>query len=85
MQEAQNNTVELSNIEGPVLRLLISAIYGIHAPVPSELLVPLFEAADAHQVCTVLLAMSEGGPHLPRQVQFEVLLPTSPQYVSPAT
>ncbi len=59
MQEAQNNTVELGNIEGQVLVLLISAMYGIHAPVPAELLVPLFVAADTHQVCLVLLALSE--------------------------
>ncbi len=59
MQEAQNNTVELGNIEGPVLVLLISAMYGMHAPVLAELLVPLFVAADTHKVCLVLLALSE--------------------------
>jgi hypothetical protein len=54
MQEAHESTVELGNIEGPVLRLLISAMYGNYNPESLELLVPLFVAADAHQVRTLV-------------------------------
>lgn len=50
MQEAHDSTVELGDIEGPVLELLISAMYGDYSLDPPELLVPLFVAADAHQV-----------------------------------
>ncbi len=52
MQEAHDSTVELGDIEGSVLKLLISAMYGDYSLVSPELLVPLFVAADAHQVRT---------------------------------
>ncbi len=54
MQEAHDSTVELGDIEGPVLKLLISAMYGDYNPESPELLVPLFVAADAHQVHTLM-------------------------------
>ncbi len=60
MQEAHDSTVELGDIEGSVLRLLISAMYGNYNPESPELLVPLFVAADAHQGADLY----EGGLHL---------------------
>ncbi len=65
MQEARNSTVELASFDGPVVVLLISAMYKTQAPMPLELLLPLFVAADAHQVCAVLLALSKGRLHWP--------------------
>lgn len=41
--------VEMGQIEGPVLKALISFMYGSLKTIPEGLALPLFVAADAHQ------------------------------------
>ena len=41
--------VEMQQIEGPVLKALISFMYGRLKSIPADLALPLFVAADAHQ------------------------------------
>lgn len=49
-KENTANEVEMKEIEGPVLAALVSHMYG--RPIEnSDILLPLFVAADAHQVC----------------------------------
>ena len=45
----------MGEIEGPTLTALISFMYGRLGPVPKDILIPLFIAADAHQARTLLL------------------------------
>jgi len=47
--------VEMNEIEGPTLTLLISFMYGRLGIIPADILLPLFIAADAHQARAVLL------------------------------
>ena len=50
MQEGTASAITLQNMTGPVLKLIISHIYGKLNYIPHEDLLPLFLAADAHQV-----------------------------------
>ena len=50
MHEETLDTIELGGMEGPVLEALMSFLYGSLAKIPAELLLPLYVAADAHQV-----------------------------------
>lgn len=54
MQETGAAEIELNAIPGPVLQLLVSYMYGALAEVPGRQLLPLFLAADAHQVILCL-------------------------------
>ena len=49
MRETDADVVELTDVEGPVLTALISALYGKLTEIPSALALPLFLAADAYQ------------------------------------
>ncbi|DBA99211.1 TPA: Galactose oxidase, central domain [Trebouxia sp. C0006] len=49
-KESTAREVEMGEIEGPTLTALISFMYGRLGPVPKDILIPLFIAADAHQV-----------------------------------
>lgn len=57
-KESTAQEVEMGQIEGPVLTALISFMYGQLPTVPSDVLLPLFVAADAHQACYSGLAIS---------------------------
>lgn len=50
MQEGTASSITLQDMTGSVLRLIISHIYGKLNDIPHKELVPLFLAADAHQV-----------------------------------
>ena len=50
MQEAKNGLINLKGVEGPVLEALVSAMYGDSSGIESDLVVPIFIAADAYQV-----------------------------------
>ena len=50
VQEETLDNIELGGMEGPVLEALMSFMYGSLTEIPAELLLPLYEAADAHQV-----------------------------------
>ena len=54
-KESTAREVEMGEIEGPALTALISFMYGRLGPVPKDILIPLFIAADAHQARTLLL------------------------------
>ena len=47
--------VEMGEIEGPILTALISFMYGCLDSIPTDILLPLFIAADAHQARSLLL------------------------------
>ena len=64
MREDSKDTIELGDMEGSVLEALMAFLYNCLTEIPAQLLLPLFVAADAHQVRTVLLALREGGLHL---------------------
>ena len=49
-QESDASEVELTGLDGPVLQLLVAYIYGKLGKIPDDLLLPLFLAADVHQV-----------------------------------
>lgn len=57
-KESTAHEVELGQTEGPVLKALIEFMYGRLSDVPSGILLPLFVAADAHQVCFPALQVS---------------------------
>ena len=50
MREESMGTIELGDMQGPVLEVLMEYLYGCLTEVPAQLLLPLFVAADAHQV-----------------------------------
>ena len=50
MQETDAAEIELREITGPVLQSLVSFMYGKLTDIPDSHLLPLFLAADAHQV-----------------------------------
>lgn len=50
MRETSAGVVEMGDMEGCVLTALISPMYGTLTVVPSAIALPLFLAADAHQV-----------------------------------
>ena len=50
MRETDAPEIELHEVEGPVLNLLVLYMYGKLAKIPDCYLLPLFLAADAHQV-----------------------------------
>lgn len=50
MHEETLDIIELGGIEGPVLEALMSFLYGALTEIPAQLLLPLYVAADAHQV-----------------------------------
>ena len=50
MQEGTASTIELKDIEGHVLEAFVAHMYGTLKTITSEQLMPLFLAADAHQV-----------------------------------
>ncbi|DBA72901.1 TPA: Galactose oxidase, central domain, variant 2 [Trebouxia sp. C0005] len=49
-KESTAQEVEMGEIEGPTLTALISFMYGRLGAIPTDILIPLFTAADAHQV-----------------------------------
>ncbi|DBA99209.1 TPA: hypothetical protein ACH3X3_011825 [Trebouxia sp. C0006] len=49
-KESIAQEVEMGEIEGPTLTALISFMYGRLDTIPTDILLPLFIAADAHQV-----------------------------------
>ena len=51
MQETEASEIELGEMEGPVLQALVSHMYGKLSDIEDHLVLPLFMAADAHQVC----------------------------------
>ena len=51
MQESEASEIELGEIEGPVLQSLVSHMYGKLSNIADHEVLPLFMAADAHQVC----------------------------------
>ena len=53
-KESTAQGVEMGEIEGPILTALISFMYGRLGPIPTDILIPLFIAADAHQAKTLL-------------------------------
>ena len=53
MPEESMGTIELGNMQGPVLEVLMEYLYGCLTEIPAQLLLPLFVAADAHQVSTI--------------------------------
>ena len=55
MKEGTCNSLDLKEIEGPVLQALTSAKYGDTSQFTSKLLLPLFAAADAYQVLSCML------------------------------
>ena len=50
MRETDADVVELTDMDGPVLTALVSALYGKLTEIPSAIALPLFLAADAYQV-----------------------------------
>ena len=50
MHEETLDTIELGGMEGPVLEALMSFMYGSLSEISAQLLLPLYMAADAHQV-----------------------------------
>ncbi len=54
-KESTAQEVEMGEIEGPILTALISFMYGRLDTIPTNILLPLFIAADAHQARTLLL------------------------------
>ncbi len=50
MREESMGTIELGDMQGPVLEALMEYFYGCLTEIPAQLLLPLFVAADAHQV-----------------------------------
>lgn len=54
-KESTAQEVEMGEIEGPTLIALISFMYGRLGPIPADILILLFIAADAHQARTLLL------------------------------
>ena len=54
-KESIAQEVEMGEIEGPTLTALISFMYGRLDTIPTDILLPLFIAADAHQARTLLL------------------------------
>ena len=57
MRETHANKIELGNMDGPVLTALISAMYGKLREIPSGIALPLFLAADAYQVQSLLCCL----------------------------
>ena len=51
MQETEASEIELGEMEGPVLQALVSHMYGKLSDIEDHLVLSLFMAADAHQVC----------------------------------
>ncbi|KAL0019763.1 hypothetical protein WJX79_003398 [Trebouxia sp. C0005] len=49
-KEDKAEEVEMGQIEGPVLTALLSFMYGCLEDIPTDIALPLFVAADAHQV-----------------------------------
>ena len=54
-KESTAQEVEMGEIEGPTLTALISLMYGRLGAIPTDILIPLFTAADAHQARILLL------------------------------
>ncbi len=50
MREESMGIIELGDMQGPVLEVLMEYLYGCLTEIPAQLLLPLFVAADAHQV-----------------------------------
>ncbi len=50
MREESMGTIELGDMQGPVLEAMMEYLYGCLTEIPAQLLLPLFVAADAHQV-----------------------------------
>lgn len=50
MHEETSDIIELGGMDGPVLEALMAFLYGSMAEIPAKLLLPLYVAADAHQV-----------------------------------
>ena len=55
MQDANSEAIELQDIEAPVIETLVAAMYGHIEEYPPNLLLPLFVAADSHQVLILLI------------------------------
>ncbi len=55
MREESMGTIELGDMQGPVLEVLMEYLYGCLTEIPAQLLLPLFVAADAHQVSTITI------------------------------
>ena len=54
-KESTAREVKMGEIEGSILTALISFMYGCLGPIPTDVLLPLFIAADAHQARSLLL------------------------------
>lgn len=53
MQEGKASEITLRDMKGPILKDLVASMYGALEEITPEHLLPLFLAADAHQVgCT---------------------------------
>ena len=50
MREESMGTIELGDMQGPFLEAMMEYLYGCLTEIPAQLLLPLFVAADAHQV-----------------------------------
>ena len=55
--------VEMGQIEGPVLTALISFMYGRLEDIPTDIALPLFVAADAHQASPYMCLHAEFALH----------------------
>ena len=51
MKEAEAGEIELGEMEGHILQHMVAHMYGKLSDFPDTDLLPLFMAADAHQVC----------------------------------
>ena len=58
MYEAQATEVELSQVSGATLQALVAHMYGKLQDITLEQLLPLFVAADAHQVSKIAAIFS---------------------------
>ena len=54
MQEEASGNVNFTAKEAPVVKALLSFMYGMLKTVPDELLLPLFKMADQYQVVTCM-------------------------------
>lgn len=53
MQEGKASEITLRNMKGPILKDLVASMYGALEEITPEHLLPLFLAADAHQVAVL--------------------------------
>lgn len=51
MRDAKSSVVKIGQITAPILKAMLQFMYGDLQVITQSMLVPLFIAADAHQVC----------------------------------